>query len=179
MKTLSLTLTSLLALTLGASAQAAKETKIETTTTTTNAPASTTNVEAAASGVEIGIARRDGITFSSGEAFVTRNGIMEKLVKELELPGGVKVAPDGNVTMPDGQQFRLRTNQMVTMAGVVQVIPAAPTILTPVTPVVPNAAAQGASPAGNSAPARDTNQATLTGNTPTVPERVGAGSAAK
>jgi len=40
-------------------------------------PAITANPAAAGDGVQVGVAKRDGITMSGGEAYVTRNGATE------------------------------------------------------------------------------------------------------
>jgi hypothetical protein len=93
----------------------------------------------------------------------------------------VKVAPDGTVTMPDKTQVRLRADQMVTLAGVLQTVPRVPAIV-PVVPAAPQQPAPSATttPTENPAPSRDTNQATITGNArAALPDRVGGGSQAK
>jgi len=43
---------------------------------------------------------------SGNDVIVTRNGISEKLTKELELTNGTRVKPDGAVITSDGVNWR-------------------------------------------------------------------------
>src|SRR5688500_7871964 len=57
----------------------------------------------AATGEEVGVSSRDGITISGTDVMVTRNGRTETLEAELSLSGGVRIAPDGTITFPGGK----------------------------------------------------------------------------
>ncbi len=61
----------------------------------------------------------DGVTISGGAVMVTRNGLMERLGRDLKLSNGTTVKPDGVVTLPDGKQIRLRGTQVLTFDGLV------------------------------------------------------------
>jgi hypothetical protein len=80
-------------------------------------PPVTTNPALAGDGVQIGVGRQDGITVSADGASVTRNGITEKLSKELYLPSGVVVRPNGSVTLADKTETTLRVTQILTFDG--------------------------------------------------------------
>jgi hypothetical protein len=75
-------------------------------------------------GEEVGISANDGISVSGKEALVTRNGVSERLTKELRLNNGTRVKPDGSVTLPDGTQITLKVDQVLTFDGVVRDVPA-------------------------------------------------------
>lgn len=77
-------------------------------------------------GEEVGLAAHDGISVSGGEALVTRNGVTERMAKELKLANGTRVQPNGGVTMPDGTQITLKAEQVLTFDGVVRDIPQRP-----------------------------------------------------
>ena len=74
-------------------------------------------------GEEVGIAANDGISISGADALITRNGVSEKLTKEMRLANGTRVKPNGRVTNPDGAEFSLKTDQVLTFDGVVRDIP--------------------------------------------------------
>jgi len=56
---------------------------------------------------EVGISSRDGITMSGNDVIVTRNGISEKLTKELELTNGTRVKPTAPFITSDGGKLAL------------------------------------------------------------------------
>jgi len=76
----------------------------------------------------VGVAKRDGVTVSGEEAFVTRNGATEKLTKELALPSGVVVKPNGMMILPDKTEAPLRASQILTFDGKVSEIPPDPAV---------------------------------------------------
>ena len=89
-------------------------------------PGVTANPNKAGDGVQVGVAKRDGVTVSGGEAYVTRNGATEKLSKDLILPSGVVAQPDGTILLKDGTKATLRANQMLNFEGKVMELPADP-----------------------------------------------------
>jgi hypothetical protein len=91
-------------------AQAAAQTTTKTTVGSTATPAN-------AATADVGISSRDGITFSGGDVLVTRNGVTEKLTKELGLPNGLRVQPDGTILTADGGKLTLRPTQILTFEG--------------------------------------------------------------
>jgi hypothetical protein len=88
----------------------------------------TADPAAAGNGVQVGVAKRDGVTVSGDEAFVTRNGATEKLTKELALPSGVIVKPNGMMILPDRTEAPLRASQILTFDGKVSEIPPDPAV---------------------------------------------------
>jgi len=89
----------------------------EETTAKTSIPAR------AGDGEQVGVGRVDGVTISGADAFITRNGVIEKLNKELTLSSGVKVRPDGTVMLVDGSETTLRATQILTFDGKVGNLP--------------------------------------------------------
>src|SRR5262245_39804101 len=72
----------------------------------------TANPNKAGDGVQVGVAGKDGVTVSGGEAYVTRNGATEKLSKDLILPSGVIAQPDGTIILKDGTKATLKSSQL-------------------------------------------------------------------
>jgi len=83
----------------------------------------------------VGISSRDGITVSGADVFIARNGVMEKITKQIRLTAGVVVNPDGTFTTKDGQKVTLRENQILGFDGVLrdapihETVPTAPAVL--------------------------------------------------
>ncbi|MEZ0257173.1 MAG: DUF6799 domain-containing protein, partial [Chthoniobacter sp.] len=102
---------------------------------------------AAGDGVAVGISKRDGVTVSGSEAFVTRNGVTEKLVKELRLPSGVLVRPDGSVLLSNNAETNLQADQLLTFDGHIVAIPNDPNV----NPALPTIAPTQGSAASSSA----------------------------
>ena len=88
----------------------------------------TRNPAVASDGVQVGIARRDGVTVSGAEAYVTRNGVTEKLVKELQLPSGIIVSPDGTVLFANQTKSALQADQLLTFDGHIINVPRDPNV---------------------------------------------------
>jgi len=97
----------------------------------------TTNPAVAGDGVQVGVAKRDGITISGGETYVTRNGATEKLAKELILPSGIIVRPDGTLSRGGRDETPLRSTQLLTFEGKIVEIPRDPNV-NPATPPLPD-----------------------------------------
>jgi len=72
---------------------------------------------AAQSKDEVGISAHDGITMSGADVIVTRNGISERLTKQLELENGMRIQPDGTIVTRDGSKVSLRPLQVLTFDG--------------------------------------------------------------
>jgi len=106
----------------------------------------TRNPVAGGSKVEVGVARRDGVTVSGGEAYVTRNGLTKKLVKDLKLPSGVTVQPDGGLLFSSGAHASLQADQLLTLDGRVVDIPNDPNV-NPAPPVSSRVTQATAAPA--------------------------------
>jgi hypothetical protein len=83
-----------------------------TETTTAVAPAVT-----APASKDVGISSRDGVTVSGTDTLVTRNGVTEKLSRELKLDNGMRVNSDGTVVTAEGGTFQLRPSQVLTFEG--------------------------------------------------------------
>jgi hypothetical protein len=98
----------------------------------------TRSPSAAGDGVAVGIAKRDGVTVSGNEAFVTRNGVTEKLAKELRLPSGILVRPDGSVMLTNHAETTLQADQLLTFDGHILAIPNDPNV----NPALPPATTQ-------------------------------------
>lgn len=87
------------------------------------APITTAGVPSANVGAEVGRAARDGVTVTGNEAFITRNGVMEKITGETRLKNGAIVEKDGTIRMPNGNKITLRTTQIMTLDGVLMEAP--------------------------------------------------------
>jgi len=116
-----------------------------TATTTTTAPT-------AAAADPVGISAREGITLSGTDVLVTRNGVSETLKKELSLPNGLRVQPNGTVLTADGGSLPLRPGQVLTFDG--KFTPpggaAATTTVTPATAAPATSTTTVTTPAANS-----------------------------
>jgi Domain of unknown function (DUF6799) len=66
---------------------------------------------------------RDGFTRYNGDTLVTRKGVTEKVTREVIVPNGLRVSPDGSVVLPDGSKTALRNNQILTFDGVIEDTP--------------------------------------------------------
>jgi len=71
----------------------------------------------------VGVAARDGVYVSGTEAFITRNGVTEKVTSDIRLPNGATVKPSGIVELGNGNRITLRSTQMLDLNGVVRDIP--------------------------------------------------------
>jgi len=96
---------------------------------------------------EVGVSSRDGITISGGEVFMTRNGRTEKLIKEVVLPNGLIVKPDGTVTNKDGGVATLRPTQVLSFEGMFTEAPVIESTAPKATPVIVMPATRAAPPA--------------------------------
>lgn len=76
-------------------------------------------------GAEVGISATDGVSVTAGAAVVTRNGSTAQLDKELRLPNGIRVQPNGEVTFADGKKMILRGDQVMAFDG--SIVDAPPT----------------------------------------------------
>lgn len=85
-------------------------------TTTAETPAQAGSAPTERQQNEVGVSSRDGITMSGEDVLVTRNGISEKLTKRMELPNGVRVEPNGTITL-NGEKLSLRPTQVLTFEG--------------------------------------------------------------
>jgi len=96
------------------------------------APVSSVTPDAAPK-TAVGVSTRDGITAAGGEAFLTRNGITEKIKADVRLPNGAVAKSDGSVVMSNGNSITLRADQLLDLSGVlhdVRVRPAATSLRT-------------------------------------------------
>lgn len=66
---------------------------------------------------------RDGFTRYDGDTLLTRKGVTEKVTREVVVPNGLRVSPDGSAVLPDGTKTMLRNNQILTFDGVVEYTP--------------------------------------------------------
>jgi hypothetical protein len=96
----------------------------------------------------VGISSRDGISISGADVLVTRNGVTEKLTKEMALSNGTRVGMGGTVTAADGTRFILRDTQLLTFDGKL-VDPAKPNAS-----AAPAAAGQAQTTTATTAPAK-------------------------
>ncbi|HET6406872.1 MAG TPA: DUF6799 domain-containing protein [Chthoniobacteraceae bacterium] len=63
---------------------------------------------------------RDGFTRANADTLLTRNGVTEKVTREVVLRNGLRVAPDGTAMLPNGTKVVLRANQILTLDGAVE-----------------------------------------------------------
>ncbi|MGB8167898.1 MAG: DUF6799 domain-containing protein [Chthoniobacteraceae bacterium] len=121
-------------------------------------PRITTNPALAGDGIQVGVSKRDGVTLSGGEAYVTRNGATEKLTKDLLLPSGVIARPDGTVLLSDKTEATLRATQLLTFEG-------------KIVPLIPDPNVNPGDPRGNGSPAGTSagSAGPMTAGSPTNP----------
>jgi hypothetical protein len=76
-----------------------------------------------ATGPEVGLSAKDGITVSGNRAFVTRNGNTEALVGRLTLDDGTEVMPDGTIHTKGGATVTLKAEQILGFDGTIAAAP--------------------------------------------------------
>jgi hypothetical protein len=59
----------------------------------------------------------DGITMVAGQAMVAHGGVQGRVVTELRFENGLRVRPNGSMTLPNGSETTLREDQMVNLRG--------------------------------------------------------------
>lgn len=112
-----------------------------------------TSAETAKADADPGTAGQDGITVSGQEILITRNGATSKLDREMKLPNGTHVRPDGTFTTREGVSATLRPAQRLTLDGIlVNASLAEPKTTQPV--AVPSANASSTSAPATKTPAR-------------------------
>ena len=84
----------------------------------------------------VGISSQDGLTMSGTDVLITRNGVSERLTKEMTFASGAKIMADGTLVGTDGSKTMMRPGQIVTLDGKL--------MASPVKEVVPAAAAPAA-----------------------------------
>jgi hypothetical protein len=75
------------------------------------------NPPAAAQDSVVGIAARDGISVSDIGTLVTRNGVTQKVDKEIKLGNGSVVREDGTIFNATGERLIIRPGQVLTFDG--------------------------------------------------------------
>jgi len=66
----------------------------------------------------------DGFFGRGTDAFIIRNGVISKMNDEMTLPNGLRVMPDGRVTLRDGLASNLRETKLLNFEGVFEPLPA-------------------------------------------------------
>lgn len=66
---------------------------------------------------------RDGFTRYDGNVLLTRRGVTEKVLREVSVPNGLRISPDGSVVLPNGLKTVLGNNQILTFDGVIEYTP--------------------------------------------------------
>lgn len=61
--------------------------------------------------------QHDGITLLAGKVMITRNGVTSPLDKEMTLPNGIHVRPDGSMIGMDSAPLALRADQTLGFDG--------------------------------------------------------------
>jgi hypothetical protein len=67
-----------------------------------------------------GASARDGFTLRGAEVVVTRNGVTSKVEREFVFANGLRVGPNGSITLRDGSSATLRANQLLAFDGTIQ-----------------------------------------------------------
>jgi hypothetical protein len=75
---------------------------------------------------EIGLSAKDGITVSGTDVLITRNGVTDKITKDLKMPNGALVSADGRVTLANGHHIVLRPDQLLDLNGELRESPVIP-----------------------------------------------------
>lgn len=63
---------------------------------------------------------RDGFTRSGTDIVFTRDGVTQKVEKEIVMTNGMRVRPDGSVMLPNGEKASLGNNQLLTLQGTIE-----------------------------------------------------------
>ena len=76
----------------------------------------------AASGArpDVGMSGRDGITGTGNNAFITRGGVTQQVTSDVRLESGIRVQPNGTITLANGTRVNLKPGQLLTFDGVLQ-----------------------------------------------------------
>lgn len=82
-----------------------------------------------AGGLDVGISSRDGITYSVPDVLVTRNGITQRLIRQLRLANGTLVFPDGTVILAGGARVMIKPEQVLTFGGTFDEAPIAEAVV--------------------------------------------------
>ena len=69
---------------------------------------------------DLGISGSDGITGTNDRAFITRNGVTQQVTSDLSLDSGIRVQPNGTVTLANGTRINLKPGQHLSFDGVLQ-----------------------------------------------------------
>lgn len=69
---------------------------------------------------ETGLSGRDGITGDNTSTFITRNGYRQQVTSEIRLESGIKVQPNGTITLANGDRVNLKPGQLLSFDGVLQ-----------------------------------------------------------
>ena len=79
------------------------------------------------------VSARDGFTRGGTSVLFTRNGISQKVEKEMVLENGLRVRPDGSATLLNGKKISLGNNQILTPQGALEDVALTPQGVAPVT----------------------------------------------
>ena len=79
------------------------------------------------------ISARDGFTVGGTAVLFTRNGVTQKVEKEVVLENGLRVGPEGTATLPNGEKIALHNNQILTLHGALEDVALTPQGIAPVT----------------------------------------------
>ncbi len=82
------------------------------------------------------VSARDGFTRGGAGVLLTRNGVSQKVERELVLENGLRVQADGSVTLPNGEKAALRDNQLLTLTGAFEDVALSPQGTAPVSSLV-------------------------------------------
>lgn len=82
-----------------------------------------------AGGPVVGISSRDGITYSVPDVLVTRNGVSQRLTREMRLANGTRVFPDGTVILAGGNRVTFRPEQVLGFSGMFEEAPIAEAVI--------------------------------------------------
>lgn len=76
---------------------------------------------------------RDGFTRSGTDIVFTRDGVSQKVEKEVVMTNGMRVRSDGSVMLPNGEKASLGSNQLLTLQGTIEAVALTPQGTAPVT----------------------------------------------
>jgi hypothetical protein len=60
---------------------------------------------------------RDGITGTNDSAFITRNGVTQQITSDVRLESGIRVQPNGTITLANGTRINLKPGQLLSFDG--------------------------------------------------------------
>lgn len=69
---------------------------------------------------DLGISGHDGVTGTSNAAFITRSGVTQQVTSEVRLESGIRIEPNGTITLANGDKVNLKPGQLLSFDGILR-----------------------------------------------------------